>query len=60
VPVRQKQAAFATIIEILKRNAPEINWNEALMTKEDKAAVKWADAHPNDPRAKEIKKRFDK
>lgn len=59
VPVAQKKAAFATIIEILKRNAPDINWTEALMTKEDKAAMKWATANPNDPRSKEIKKRFE-
>lgn len=59
VPVDQKKAAFATILEILQRNAPDVNWKEAMMTKEDKAALKWANSNPNDPRAKEIKKRFE-
>jgi len=59
IPVRQKQAAFNTVIDILKRQAPDVNWTEALMTREDKAAMKWANANPDDPRAKQIKKRFE-
>jgi len=27
VPAKQKQAAFNTIIEIMKRNAPELDWS---------------------------------
>ena len=48
IPADQKQAAFATIIEIMKRNAPELDWssienpnkNSEIMTKADEIISK--------------------
>ena len=34
IPAAQKQAAFNTILEILKRNAPELDWDKAMGAKQ--------------------------
>ena len=40
IPAAQKQAAFATIVEIMKRNAPDLDWNSVSSGKQGSSGIK--------------------
>ena len=58
-PTETRIAAFRTIMDINKKYAPDLNWNfETPLSETDKKALEWAKKHPDDERAKNIRKQL--
>ena len=57
VPAEQKQAALRSVISILNKYAPDLDWSKAYRGK-DREAYNWAQKNKDDPRAEVIRKQL--
>jgi hypothetical protein len=57
VPAEQKQAALRSVISILNKYAPDLDWSKAYRGK-DREAYTWAQKNKDDPRAEVIRKQL--